>query len=298
MEQAHERITQWIKDGPEVLARLRDDYVRAKAAFEEIQEQCARLRQERSALQADNEWLTKTQSDLVDTITAGLDLAGEGLRQFRKAREARLGAPTRAQNPATPAVPAIQGDILKAAPSTASSTVARPTIKPREAGGPTLRRVLIVDDDAEFRSLLSDHLGDKPWCETRSAASGEEALMLLPSFQPQMVLLDVTMPGMGGMEALRRIKARYPAVRVMMVTGLEDRGLAQEALVLGASDYLKKPFELGYLDAFLEIYLNEDQAPTGAQPSAEAPRNSGSAPAKTSIAQTQPAKVPGPRAGA
>jgi len=286
MEEAQERIAQWMKDGPEVLARLLDDHARSKTTLEEIQDRCARLEQERSALQAENAWLLKTQSELVDTVAAGLDLAAEALRQFRRACEARPEAPVRAQSPATPVVSAIQGDTLKATPATPSSTIPRPTIQPKEAEKPDPPRILVVDDDADFRSLLSEYLGDKQGCEVRSAASGEEALMLLPSYQPQVVLLDVTMPGIGGIEALRRIKARYPALCVLMVTGLEERGLAQEALALGASDYLKKPFDLSYLDAFLEMYLSRDEVPADARPLAVAARDTnGSDPTKASIAR-------------
>jgi len=294
MEQAHERIAQWIKEGPEVLARLLDDHASSKTAFEEIQNQCARLRQERGALQAENEWLIKTQNELVDTVVAGLDLASEALRQFRKARAAGPGAPMKAQSEVTPAVPAIQGDTPTATPASAirgdtlnatPTTPACRAIQPKEAEKPDPRRILVVDDDADFRSMLSEHLGDKPGCEARSAASGEEALMMLVKYQPQVVLLDVTMPGMGGIETLRRIKARYPALRVLMVTGLEERGLAQEALALGASDYLKKPFDLSYLDAFLEIYLSGDEAPADARPLAAAARDSDLGLAKVSMAR-------------
>ncbi len=68
---------------------------------------------------------------------------------------------------------------------------------------------------------------------------------------------------MGGMEALRRIKALYPNLCVVMVTANDDREVAQEALALGAADYLKKPFDLNYLDAALEIYMTVSDAPPG-----------------------------------
>jgi DNA-binding response OmpR family regulator len=68
---------------------------------------------------------------------------------------------------------------------------------------------------------------------------------------------------MGGMQALQRIKALYPDVCVLMVTANDDRSTAQETLALGAADYLKKPFDLDYLDAVLEIYLTVSDAPPG-----------------------------------
>jgi DNA-binding NtrC family response regulator len=88
-------------------------------------------------------------------------------------------------------------------------------------------------------------------------------LRLLPNARPQLVLLDLRMPGMGGMQALQRIKALYPDVCVLMVTANDDRSTAQEALALGAADHLKKPLDLDYLDAVLEIYLTVSDAPPG-----------------------------------
>jgi DNA-binding response OmpR family regulator len=95
--------------------------------------------------------------------------------------------------------------------------------------------------------------------EVLEAADGEEALARLPEYQPHIVLLDLMMQGIGGMETLRRLKAMQPEVCVIMVTAIEEIESAQTALGLGASDYVTKPFSLQYLDSVLEVHLLMDR---------------------------------------
>ena len=84
-----------------------------------------------------------------------------------------------------------------------------------------------------------------PWSRSRSS-------------HPHIVLLDLTMPGMGGLEALRQIKTIAPQTCVIMVTALDDLDTARGALAQGAADYLTKPFPLRYLDSVLAIHLPFD----------------------------------------
>jgi len=88
----------------------------------------------------------------------------------------------------------------------------------------------------------------------REAQAGEEALDRIPDFYPHIVLMDVMMAGMGGVEALRRIKAIAPATCVIMVTAIEDIDAARGALGRGAADYVTKPFSFQYLDSVLEVH--------------------------------------------
>src|SRR6266702_2300421 len=81
---------------------------------------------------------------------------------------------------------------------------------------PVRAKVLVVDDELEMRKLVTEHLQDKGY-EVLEAADGEEALARLPEYQPHMVLLDLMMRGIGGMETLRRIKAMQPEICVIMV---------------------------------------------------------------------------------
>src|SRR5712691_4267711 len=120
-------------------------------------------------------------------------------------------------------------------------------------GRPVRAKVLVVDDELEMRKLVTEHLQDKGY-EVR-----EEALARLPEYQPHIVLLDLMMQGIGGMETLRRIKAMQPETCVIMVTAIEEIESAQTALGLGASDYVTKPFSLQYLDSVLEVHLLMDR---------------------------------------
>lgn len=114
-------------------------------------------------------------------------------------------------------------------------------------------RVLIVDDEADFTELLRDHLGSSGYA-VLTASSGDEALRALADFQPRVVLLDMMMAGVGGMETLRRIKAVRPETLVVMITALDDRDVARRALAAGAADYLTKPLSLDFLDSALAMH--------------------------------------------
>ena len=106
-----------------------------------------------------------------------------------------------------------------------------------------LFKVLIVDDQKLFAESLAGilaglgagHLG-----EVRIAGSGEEALQVLLRYRPDLVLLDIFMPGMGGLEALHRIRADYPAVKIIMLTTFGYDTYVKEAVVGGAQGYLLK----------------------------------------------------------
>jgi CheY-like chemotaxis protein len=113
---------------------------------------------------------------------------------------------------------------------------------------PVRARVLVVDDELEVRKMIGEHLRERGY-EILEASDGEEALARVPEWQPQIVLLDIMMAGIGGMETLRRIKAAHPATCVIMVTAIEEIEPAHEALSLGASDYVTKPFTMQYLDS-------------------------------------------------
>lgn len=118
-------------------------------------------------------------------------------------------------------------------------------------------RVLLVDDQSDFREMLVEYLGPSGF-EVREASSGEDAVEQVAEFDPHIVLLDLTMPGMGGLEALRQIKTIVPRTCVIMVTAVDDLDTARGALAQGASDYLTKPFPLRYLDSVLAVHLPLD----------------------------------------
>src|SRR6185312_3994878 len=115
------------------------------------------------------------------------------------------------------------------------------------ADGSHAPRVLVVDDDAVVRTALRRFLTEKGY-QTADASGGEEALSLLKRMRPHLVLLDIDMPAMSGVETLRLIRASDPSVGVMMVTGDDEPETMALCRDLGAYDYLVKPFDLQYLE--------------------------------------------------
>ena len=110
-----------------------------------------------------------------------------------------------------------------------------------------LGHILVVDDEEPVRDVLCEYLESQGF-GVEAAPDGETALAALGRHRPDLVLLDVRMPGMDGVEVLRRIRHAAPHVPVVMVTANESVGLAREMLELGAFDYVAKPFDFSYLD--------------------------------------------------
>lgn len=107
-------------------------------------------------------------------------------------------------------------------------------------------RVLLVDDEVEFASALAERLALRG-VKARTASSGEEALRLMEEELPQVVVLDLMMPGLGGKETLRIIMSRYPGVKVILLSGHGAVGGTEEGLRLGAFDRLIKPINIDEL---------------------------------------------------
>jgi two-component system response regulator (stage 0 sporulation protein F) len=110
-----------------------------------------------------------------------------------------------------------------------------------------LGRILIVDDEAPVLEVLSEYFTTQGYA-VETASSGADALAAVGRQRPDLVLLDVRMPGMDGVEVLKRLRAVDPTLAVIMVTANEDVALARETLKIGAFDYVAKPFDFRYLD--------------------------------------------------
>src|SRR5919197_5357831 len=102
--------------------------------------------------------------------------------------------------------------------------------------------VLVVDDERNIRALVSRVLGQDQ-VEVHGAGTGKEGLQMADEVSPDLVLLDLRLPDMDGMDVLRAMRSRYPEVAVIIITGFGQIQSAVEAIKVGATDYLEKPFE-------------------------------------------------------
>ncbi len=113
-------------------------------------------------------------------------------------------------------------------------------------------QVLLVDDEAEFLETLIKRM-KKRNVDITGVKSGEEALIALDQNQVDVVILDVRMPGMDGIETLKEIKRKHPLIEVIMLTGHASVEVAVQGMELGAFDYLMKPMNIDEL-----LYKVED----------------------------------------
>jgi CheY-like chemotaxis protein len=117
--------------------------------------------------------------------------------------------------------------------------------------------ILIVDDEPGICTLLKQFF-TKLGYQTRFAATGAEALALIEKRPPDLIILDVYMPVLNGVELLRRLKTRWPTslpFGVIILTGSSDEPLLQEALALGAFDVLLKPVSIKQLELAVRVQL-------------------------------------------
>ena len=135
-------------------------------------------------------------------------------------------------------------------------------------------KVLLVDDEQEFIETLSERLKMRD-LDTKLALDGEQALEAVQDDEPDVMLLDLKMPGMDGMEVLRKVKKAYPGVQVVMLTGHGTDKDEEQAKHLGAYAYLQKPVDLEHLvvtlrDAFKNKIARKVQSSMMAATFAEA----------------------------
>ncbi|HSY73852.1 MAG TPA: sigma-54 dependent transcriptional regulator, partial [Dongiaceae bacterium] len=103
-------------------------------------------------------------------------------------------------------------------------------------------KLLLIDDEEDVRYSFQ-RIFDSPEIEMATASSGEEGIKVIPKFKPDLVLMDVRMGGMNGLETLRKIRAANPKLLVILMTAYGTTQTAIEAMKLGAYDYLLKPFD-------------------------------------------------------
>ena len=108
-----------------------------------------------------------------------------------------------------------------------------------------LRTVLICDDAVFMRTMLSDILTQAGFAVVGQAQTGEEAVAKYRDLQPDLVTMDIVMPDMGGIEAVRKIVEEYPDANILMCSAMGQQSLVVEAIQAGARDFIVKPFQPG-----------------------------------------------------
>ena len=107
-------------------------------------------------------------------------------------------------------------------------------------------KVLLVDDEEDFLATLAERL-EARGLKVTTANNGENALASIEAEAFDLVVLDLAMPGLDGMETLKRIKARQPEAEIIMLSGQGSIRTSIEAMKLGACDFLQKPVDIGEL---------------------------------------------------
>jgi two-component system chemotaxis response regulator CheY len=106
-----------------------------------------------------------------------------------------------------------------------------------------MKRLLVVDDALFMRKLIGGVAVDAGWVVAGEAANGAEAVTLYQQIKPDLVTMDLVMPVMGGLEALRKIRELDPEAQVIVVTALDQKQTLMDSIRDGAIDFIVKPFE-------------------------------------------------------
>jgi DNA-binding response OmpR family regulator len=121
-------------------------------------------------------------------------------------------------------------------------------------------KVLLVDDEREYVTTLGERMQMRG-LDPEIAFSGEQALRMLEHSLPDVMVLDLKMPGIDGLEVLRRVKKRYPQIQVIILTGHGSDRDEAAARRLGAFDHLQKPVDINDLVHIMELAFHQNAEP-------------------------------------
>jgi two-component system, chemotaxis family, chemotaxis protein CheY len=127
-----------------------------------------------------------------------------------------------------------------------------------------MKRLLVVDDALFMRKLICGVASEAGWQVVGEAGNGAEAISLYQQHRPDLVTMDLVMPVMGGLEALRQIRAIDPAAKVVVVTALDQKQSLMDSIRDGAIDFIVKPFERERVLALLAKLENAAMPKTSA----------------------------------
>jgi two-component system, chemotaxis family, chemotaxis protein CheY len=122
------------------------------------------------------------------------------------------------------------------------------------------KRLLVVDDALIMRAIIKDAARQAGWEIVGEAATGSEAVAKFDELRPDLTTLDIVMPEMDGVEALRVIRREHPDARIVMITAIDQRAKLEECIRLGAIDFVVKPFEKDRLLSLFSGYLPKESS--------------------------------------
>jgi two-component system chemotaxis response regulator CheY len=117
------------------------------------------------------------------------------------------------------------------------------------------KRLLVVDDALIMRAMIKDLAKQAGWEIAGEATNGREAVERYRELRPDLVTLDIVMPELDGVEALRALREEFPEAAVVMVTAIDQKEKLSECIRLGARDFIVKPFDRDHLRSLFERYL-------------------------------------------
>ena len=106
-----------------------------------------------------------------------------------------------------------------------------------------MAKILLVDDAAFMRMMLKDTLTKKGYTDLEEAADGAQAVAKYDEIHPDLVIMDITMPNMDGLEALKTIRGKDPNATIVMCSAMGQEAMVIEAIKSGAKDFIVKPFK-------------------------------------------------------
>lgn len=117
------------------------------------------------------------------------------------------------------------------------------------------KRLLVVDDALIMRAMIKDIARQAGWEIAGEATNGREGLERYRELRPDLVTLDIVMPEMDGVEALRQLRQEQPPAEVVMVSAIDQKEKLSECIRLGARDFIVKPFDRDHLRSLFQRYL-------------------------------------------
>ncbi len=125
-----------------------------------------------------------------------------------------------------------------------------------------MARILIIDDDVTLRQALTKHL-EHVGHEVRQAADGDAGVHAYKRHAADVVIVDIFMPGQGGLQTIGRLRREWPAVKIVAMSGVKSAGsidVGAHAVALGADRFLTKPFEPASLVTLVDALLRDNKA--------------------------------------